>query len=260
MAGNKKDLAIRHIADLIMSSKRITAFTGVGISTESGIPDFRSPGGIWSKANPDEFTIERFMGSSETRKKHWELLTQTGLVLNAEPNPAHYSLAELEQMGKLQCIITQNVDNLHQQAGSSPDRVLELHGNMERVVCMNCRKFKPMGEILERLQYERDPVCGECGGILKPDAVFFGEALPQQVLADAAEYARNSDLFIVIGSTLIVYPAGYMPLYALEAGARLVIVNTSGTPLDEYAEIRIEGRAGQYLPQIVAAVKDKLVL
>ncbi len=252
--------AIEQAAELILRSGCVTAFTGAGMSTESGIPDFRSPGGIWSKANPDEFTIQSFMADSENRKRHWSLFSESGLTLDMEPNPGHYALAELERLGKLRCIITQNVDNLHQKAGSSPENVLELHGNMQRVVCMSCREVTPMREVLKRLAMDSAPQCLLCGGILKPDAVFFGEMLPQQILADSAEISRQSDLFIVIGSTLVVYPAAYMPVYALEAGAKLIIINLSETPLDQYADVRITGKAGEFMPRIVDTVKAGMAL
>ena len=255
-----REILIERAADLILKSGRITVFTGAGMSTESGIPDFRSPGGIWSKADPDEFTIQRFMSSKESREKHWKLFSDTGLTLDMEPHPGHCAIAEMEKLGKLQCVITQNVDNLHQKAGCSPERVFELHGNMQRVICMNCKQMTPMTDIIRRLENESDPECKLCGGILKPDAVFFGESLPQQVLIEAAEYARSSDLFIVVGSTLVVYPAAYMPVYALEAGAELIIVNLSSTPLDEYADVRIKGKAGEYMPEIVNRVRAGLAL
>ncbi len=241
---------IKRAADLIMNARRITVFTGAGMSTESGIPDFRSPGGIWSKADPQDFTIQRFMSSSESRRKHWKLFSDYGLMRDIKPNPGHYALAELEKLGKLQCVITQNIDNLHQKAGCSEDRVLELHGSMQRVICTKCKTTRPIEE----------PVCQSCGGILKPDAVLFGEMLPQQVLTSASEYARASDLFIVVGSTLVVYPAAFMPVYALEAGAKLIIINLSPTPLDEYADVRISGKAGVYLPVIAAQVKEGMKL
>ncbi len=247
------------VADLIIEARRSVVFTGAGVSTESGIPDFRSPGGIWSKCNPDEFTYQKFVSDSEARKKHWQMLTSGGLTKEAEPNAAHYAIAELEELGKLDCVITQNVDNLHQKAGNSGNKVLELHGNMRRVVCLKCHRQFAVGEILYRLkQGEEAPNCPDCHGILKPDAVLFGEALPQETLREAVHHARNCDLFIVIGSTLVIYPAAYMPIYAKEAGAKLVIINLSSTPLDQQATVLIREKAGEVMGRVMEKVRDKL--
>lgn len=249
---------IERAAALICEATRVVVFTGAGISTESGIPDFRSPGGIWSRFNPDDFTIQKFLSSRETREMQWRLLAEGGLLKDAEPNPAHYAVAELERLGKLACVITQNVDNLHQKAGNSPEKVFELHGNMRWVRCLGCNVRLPIEEVLKRVGEESVPDCTLCGGILKPDAVFFGEALPQAVLQAAISQSRKCDLFIVIGSTLVVYPAAYMPMYAVEAGARLMIVNLSSTPMDSYATVLIRGKAGEVMPRVIEKVKQKL--
>src|SRR4030043_145669 len=149
--------AIEQVAELIIQSNRIVVFTGAGIRTESGIPDFRGPDGLWTKLDPDEFTIQRFLSNTESRKKHWRMFAEGGLVRNAEPNTAHYAVAELEKLGKLDCVITQNVDNLHQRAGNCPEKVFELHGNMQRVRCMSCGKLLPMEDVLKRLKSEEIP-------------------------------------------------------------------------------------------------------
>ena len=243
------------IADLILQSNRVVVFTGAGISTESGIPDFRSPGGIWSRYDPEDFTIQKFLSNPESRRKQWQMFTEGGLLANAEPNLAHNAIAELEKLGKLSCVITQNVDNLHQVAGNSPERVLELHGNMKRVRCMSCGRHFPVEEILQRLEKEAIPDCQFCHGILKPDAVFFGEALPQQTLNDAIYYSRNCDLFIVIGSTLVVYPAAYMPIYAVQGGAKLVIINLTPTPMDSQAIVLIASKAGETMSKVVEKLR-----
>ncbi len=253
---------IEHLIDraaaLISESARVVVFTGAGVSTESGIPDFRSPGGIWSKLDPDSFTIQKFLQSRQIREMQWRLLAEGGLLKEAEPNPAHYAIAELEKIGKLSCVITQNVDNLHQRAGNSPQKVFELHGNMRWVRCLGCNVRFPMEEVLKRVSMEGVPDCTLCQGILKPDAVFFGEALPRAVLTAAASYSRNCDLFVVIGSTLVVYPAAYMPMYAIEAGAKLVIVNLTPTPMDTYASVVIRAKAGEVMPRVVEVVKKNL--
>jgi NAD-dependent deacetylase len=252
------DYLVDKVAALIHEARRVVVFTGAGISTESGIPDFRSPGGIWSRFDPDDFTIQKFLHSREVREMQWKLLAEGGLLKDVQPNPAHYAIAELEKAGKLTCVITQNVDNLHQKAGNSPEKVFELHGNMRWVRCLSCKVRFPVEEVLQRVKYEPAPDCILCHGILKPDAVFFGEALPQAVLQAAISHARNCDLFIVIGSTLVVYPAAYMPMYAVEAGARLVIVNLTSTPMDSYATVLIRGKAGEVMPRVIERVKQKL--
>ncbi|MCX6002394.1 MAG: NAD-dependent deacylase [Chloroflexi bacterium] len=246
------------VAELILESKRIVVFTGAGISTESGIPDFRGKDGIWTKMDPEDFTIQRFIARPEVRKMQWKMLAEGGLVKDVKPNAAHYAIAELEKLGRLDCIVTQNIDNLHQLAGNSPGIVFELHGNMQFVRCLGCHRRWPMAEILARLAVEELPVCEHCRGILKPDAVFFGESLPQAVLSEAARRAAQSDLCIVIGSTLVVYPAAQIPVYACDAGAKLVIINIGATPMDSKAAVRIEGKAGETMTAVINYVKKKM--
>ena len=247
---------IERLAQLIVEAKKIVVFTGAGISTESGIPDFRGPDGIWSKYDPEDFTIQKFLSSPAARKTHWKMLTESGLIAEADPNAAHYATAELYQLGKLDCVITQNVDNLHQKAGIPKDRVFELHGNMKRVICLNCHKRFPWAKIIQRVEEGIEvPDCPDCHGILKPDAVFFGEALPQETLMEATRRSQSCDLFIVIGSTLIIYPAAYMPTYAKQAGSKLAIVNLTSTPLDHHATVVIHGKAGETMSQVMNRVK-----
>jgi NAD-dependent deacetylase len=246
------------VASLIIGAKKIVVFTGAGISTESGIPDFRSPGGIWSRFDPDDFTYQKFVADPEARRKQWQMLGEGHLTTGAEPNLAHYAIAELHQLGRLDCVITQNVDNLHQKAGVPAEMVFELHGNMQQAVCLSCGRQYPFEQIKVRLDRgEEIPDCEDCHGLLKPNAVFFGEALPQDVLEEASRRSLNSDLFIVIGSTLIVYPAAYMPVYAHQAGAKLVIINLSSTPMDGEASVLIRARAGEAMSKIVDKVKEK---
>ena len=252
------DYLVDKVAALILESSRVVVFTGAGISTESGIPDFRSPDGIWTKFDPDDFTIQKFMNSEKTRRMQWQMMSEGGLLKDAAPNKAHLAVAELEKLGKLSCVITQNIDNLHQKAGNSPEKVFELHGNIKFVRCMSCSGRFPVEEILVRLDKEEIPDCQFCQGILKPDAVFFGESLPQKALNDAIKHSRNCDLFIVIGSTLVVYPAAYMPMYAVESGAKLVIINLSSTPIDAKATAVITARAGETMESIVGKVKSLL--
>ncbi len=259
MAEAEMDVLTERVADLLLAAGRVVVFTGAGISTESGIPDFRSPGGIWSRFDPDDFTIQRFVSSPEARKKHWQMLREGLLTFWAEPNPAHHAIAELDRRGKLDCVITQNVDCLHQKAGVADEKVFELHGNMQRAVCLSCGRRYPFARVKARLDGgEEVPDCEACHGLLKPDAVLFGEALPQDVLQEATSRACACDLFIVIGSTLVVYPAAYMPAYATRAGAKLVIINLGATPMDEEAVVVIRAKAGEAMSRIVERLKEKM--
>jgi NAD-dependent deacetylase len=247
---------IEKVGALISGSNHIVVFTGAGISTESGIPDFRSPGGIWSRFDPEEFTIDRFLSSPETRLKQWRLLIESGLIVNAQPNRAHRAVAELEKLKKLNCVITQNIDNLHQKAGNSPEKVIELHGTMNFAQCLGCFQRYSMQDLLARLKPDdKAPLCPACFGILKPDVIFFGESLPSEALRIAVDQSRQCDLLIVIGSSLVVYPAAYMPVYAKEAGAAVVIVNLTVTDFDHQADVVIHGNAGEIMPFILQAVR-----
>ncbi len=253
-------MEIELLADLIVESKKIVVFTGAGVSTESGIPDFRSPGGIWSKYDPEDFTIQKFLSSPEARRMHWKMFTESGLIVEAEPNPAHYAIAELHQLGKLDCVITQNVDNLHQKAGVPEDKVFELHGNIRWVLCLSCHKRFSLSEVLQRIEEGIEaPDCPDCHGILKPDAVMFGEALPQETLMESIRRSQNCDLLIIMGSTLVVYPAASVPMYAKEAGAKLAIVNLTPTPLDHYAAVVINAKAGETMSKVMEKVRDKIL-
>jgi len=248
------------IARLIVQSQRIVVFTGAGISTESGIPDFRGPDGLWTKVDPSDFTYQKFVGDREVRKRIWQLNTTTGFAFgDVEPNAAHRAIAELEKLGKLDCVITQNVDGLHQKAGNSEDKVLQLHGNMQWVKCIGCGVRHRFEEVRQWIEGGVEvPECLQCGGILKPDAVFFGEAMPVRETAEAERCSSSCDLCIVIGSTLVVYPAGLMPQYAVDAGAKLVIINDGETALDHLADVRIAARAGEVMSLTMEKLKEKL--
>ena len=246
-------------ADLIVHAGNVVVFTGAGISTESGIPDFRSPGGIWTRFDPEDFTIQKFLSSPETRKKQWQILLEGGLFVDAKPNRAHLAVAELEEIGKLDCIITQNVDNLHQKAGNSPEKIYELHGNMRWLKCMSCDERYPVGDVIKKFRAtEEVPGCERCQGILKPDVVFFGELLPEWTLKNATAHASRCDLMIVIGSSLVVYPAAYMPEYAKEGGAKLAIINNTPTSFDDVADVVIRQSAGVAMERIMEKVKTRL--
>jgi NAD-dependent deacetylase len=247
---------INKIAEMIAASKRIVVFTGAGISTESGIPDFRGPQGLWTKVDPNDYTIDKFLGSEETRRRMWQNLRDGGLMADVKPNRAHYAVAALEKLGKLSSVITQNVDNLHQKAGNSPHLVYELHGNLQRIVCMQCHKRYPIDIVKEHaLSSDCTLNCASCHGLLKPDVVLFGEMLPQDVLARATQEANNCDFLMVIGSSLFVYPAAYLPLYAKRAGAKIAIINLGETQQDNIADVRIDAPAGEVMSKILERLK-----
>ncbi len=248
---------VQKVVELIRQSKKVIVFTGAGVSTESGIPDFRSPGGVWQKYNPEDFYYQKFISSEESREKYWQMSREFYDPLkNAQPNAAHKAVVELEKMGKLDCVITQNIDNLHQRAGNSPEKVIELHGTAISVSCLACRKKYPREEIQSWLfRGVRVPQCDACGGILKPDTVSFGQSMPPRETEESFHRARNCDLFIVIGSSLVVQPAASIPLEAKNSGAKLVIINRDPTYHDAYADVVIHGSAGEVMSKILECLK-----
>jgi len=257
MAENQNKYDVHRLTELVLAHRHIVFFTGAGASTESGIPDFRSPGGIWSHFDPEDFTLNRFLNSHASRKKQWEFLLGTKEFRFAKPNHTHLAIAELEKGGWVCSIITQNIDGLHQKAGSDPRYVFELHGNMDYVTCIKCRNRYPTGWVIERNSGLRDvPDCDYCGGILKPDVIFFGENLPQETLNAAIYYAQHCDLFIVLGSSLVVYPAANMPMYAKESGAKLVIINGEETAYDGFADLVIHGKTGVIMKDILDEIRS----
>ena len=244
---------IERAAALIAGSEYAVALTGAGISTPSGIPDFRSPGsGLWEKANP--MLVASFLAFRLRPHAFYEWARPLAeQLLKAEPNPAHRALAELEEMGLLKAIITQNIDGLHQRAGSG--RVLELHGHMREATCLKCHKVVPTQGMIEKfLETGEIPRC-QCGGVLKPNVVLFGERLPRRALLEAWGEAERCDLMLVAGSSLEVAPASEIPLVALRYGARLIIVNYQTTHLDHLADVVIHQDVAQVLPQIAAACR-----
>lgn len=244
---------------MVAASKKLVVFTGAGISTESGIPDFRGPDGLWTKVDPEDFTIDRFLRSGETRKKVWYYLVEGGLMTNAQPNRAHLAIAELEKMNKLSSVITQNIDNLHQRAGNNPEKVHELHGNMQWLVCLDCgERYDLEGMRQKHPSPEHFPSCEKCRGLLKPGVVFFGEMLPQDTLRMAEQESEHSDLFMVIGSSLVVYPAAYMPVYAKQSGAKIVIINMGQTGQDDIADVFINAPAGDIMTRLMTRLKEIL--
>jgi NAD-dependent protein deacetylase/lipoamidase len=234
---------------LLAGAQRAVAFTGAGVSTASGIPDFRSPGGVWSRYRP--VPIQEFLASEEARRRYWRYKQESYAALaGARPNAAHAALARLEAEGRLRGVITQNVDGLHQAAGSR--RVIELHGTNRRVECLECHVSFPADEIQARLEAGcRVPLCDACGGLLKPATVSFGQALRDDVLKDALTLARAADVLLVLGSSLQVYPAAGIPEAAAEEGADLLVVNRDPTPLDARAAVVLHGEVEDLLPSLV---------
>jgi NAD-dependent deacetylase len=249
------DETIHTVRRWIEEAECIAVLTGAGISTDSGIPDFRGPQGVWTK-NPGAekmATLQHYMADPEIRKLAW----QTKLAASeaaSQPNAGHRSLVELEKRGKLHTLITQNVDGLHQDAGTSPEIVVEIHGTLREVVCMSCADRGPMEGVLERVRAgEEDPSCRRCGGILKSATISFGQGLVARDLERAEHAASSCDLMIAIGSTLSVYPiAGVVPV-AKRSGARVVILNAEPTEMDGMADAVLHGGISEILPRMVAA-------
>lgn len=236
---------------MIDEAERIVAFTGAGISTESGIPDFRSPGGLWTKYRPIDF--RDFIASEEMRIESWRRKFATDAVMRAaQPNLGHRALAELARRGKLSCVITQNVDGLHQASGLEPGRVVELHGNATYAKCLECGKRHELEPI--RIHFEatgRPPACEACGGILKTATISFGQAMPEEEMRRAQVETLACDLFLAIGSSLVVYPAAGFPVLAKRNGARLVILNRDPTDQDEEADLVLHREIGPTLGAVV---------
>lgn len=251
---------IKQVAQWIISSKKLVIFGGAGLSTESGIPDFRSPGGVWDKYNPEDFYYQNFIASEASREKYWQMATEMYEPMKkAQPNPAHLAIAELERIGKLDCVITQNIDGLHQKAGNSEEKIIELHGTAMHVTCLHCKKRYDRDAIQERIRRgTKVPYCDDCGGPLKPATISFGQAMPERETEEAYQRSSACDLFIVIGSSLVVQPAASMPLIAKRNGAKLVIINRDPTPYDHLADILIHGQAGPIMAEILNAVKKEL--
>jgi NAD-dependent deacetylase len=234
-------------------AKRIVVLTGAGISTDSGIPDFRGPQGVWTKNPMAEklSNIHYYMADPEVRKASWKA-RMDHTAWNAKPNPGHLALAALEKRGKLRALITQNIDELHQRAGNSPGKVIEVHGTMRKVVCMSCGMTAPMQKALDRVRAgEDDPPCRDCGGILKSATVSFGQALVPEVIEGAMRASEEADLFFAIGSSLQVYPIAGAVDVARAAGAKIVILNAEPTPFDEIADAVFRDSISTVLPGLL---------
>lgn len=246
---------IQQVADWIAECgpNSITALVGAGVSTDSGIPDFRGPQGVWTKdpAAQRLFTLDAYVADPELRRRAWRNRREHA-AWTAQPNAAHYALVELERHGSLRTLVTQNIDGLHQRAGSDPSRVVELHGTLFRAECLSCGRQSPMTEALQRVDAgEDDPPCLVCGGIQKSATISFGQPLKPEVLAAAVTAARECDLFLAIGTSLQVQPAAALVELAHRAGARVVIVNQEPTPYDPLADALLRDPIGEVLPRLV---------
>lgn len=242
---------VEQLREMIGSAKRIVAFTGAGISTESGIPDFRSPGGIWTRYKPIYF--DDFMASDEMRRESWRRKFATDeTMLKAEPNAGHRALARLVEQGRMSAIITQNVDGLHQRSGVPDSKVIELHGNSTYASCLDCghrHELEPIRK--DFLGSGKLPICIKCEGIVKTATISFGQAMPEIQMARAQDETMACDLFIVLGSSLVVYPAAGFPRIAKRRGARLVIVNREATDQDDAADMVIHAEIGPTMSRAI---------
>src|SRR3954447_1021921 len=243
---------IQRVQHWVDSARQIVVLTGAGISTESGIPDFRGPQGVWTK-NPQAeklSNIHYYLSDAEVRKESWKARLAHP-AWTAQPNNGHIALATLERRGKLHALITQNIDELHQMAGNAPEKIIEVHGTVRKVVCMSCAMTAPMQEALDRVRAgEPDPSCRDCGGILKSATISFGQALVPEVIARAMHAAAEADLFLSVGTSLQVYPIAGAVEVAQAAGGRIVIINAESTPFDELADAVFREPIGTVLPQL----------
>jgi NAD-dependent deacetylase len=241
------------LADMIAAARRIVVFTGAGISTESGIPDFRSPGGVWSQMKPIYF--QDFVAKEDMRREAWRRVFAGTAGWNGRaPNAGHFAVARLVAQGKASAVITQNVDNLHQDSGVPADRVIELHGNASYAACLDCGLRHEFSEFREGfLERGEMPSCRDCGSIVKSATISFGQSMPEEPMRRAEAETLVCDLFLVLGSSLVVYPAAGFPLMAKQAGARLVIVNREPTEQDGIADLVLHDEIGPVMAAVVPA-------
>ena len=236
---------------LVAGASRIVGFTGAGISTESGVPDFRSPGGVWSENRIVDF--DEFVSSEAGRVEYWRQKALSWPAMrDAQPNAGHFAFVELHRQGRLDALVTQNIERLHQRSGLPGQKVLELHGTTTEAACLDCAGRISSDEACRRIEAgERAPRCRECGGFLKPATISFGQAMPHDVVTAAVVAAEACDLLLAVGSSLVVEPAASIPRVARQAGARLIIVNRDPTPLDGIADAVVRGEIGAVLPELV---------
>jgi NAD-dependent deacetylase len=243
---------VNDAVELLAKAHRGLALTGAGVSAESGIPTFRGEGGLWTKYDPVKVASLAFFMADPTA--YWKVSKDRGRVaLAARPNAGHHALAALEAGGHLVAVATQNTDGLHQDSGSR--RVIELHGSGRTVQCLDCGNREPRSDVQARLEMEMPPRCGVCGGtFLKPTVVLFGEPMPQAAVQEAFALARDADVMLVVGSSLVVYPAADIPVAAVRSGAALIVINAEPTPLDELATVVVRGKSGEVLPEILRLI------
>lgn len=247
------DDELARAVEVMAAAERVTVLTGAGVSTDSGIPDYRGPDGLWTKNPKAELlsTIGAYLGDPEVRRMAWEMRKVTA-PWTREPNPAHLALVDLERQGRLRLLVTQNVDSLHAKAGTSLEKLVEIHGSVRTTTCVGCGERRPIQEAIARLDAgEDDPSCRSCGGILKTSVVYFGEGLDHLDVAKAVEAAKDCDVFLAAGTSLQVHPAAGLPEVAVQHGARLVIANAERTPLDSMATAVVRGRLAEVLPAMV---------
>lgn len=249
---------LQYARQWIAEARRVAGFTGAGISTESGIPDFRSPGGVWARNRTVYF--DEFVSNLADRVEYWRQKVEMWPEMRkAEPNAGHYAFVELERQGKLVAMITQNIDGLHRRAGQSPELMIELHGTTLEAACLSCGARSPMDECVERVQAgDLAPECRACGGYLKPATVSFGQVLPEEAIRRATQASANCDVFLAVGSSLVVYPAAGFPQLARQRGAKLIIINRTPTPLDSTADLVVNEEIGKVLPELVQSPKFKV--
>jgi NAD-dependent deacetylase len=240
---------IKALASDIQKAQNIVAFTGAGISSESGIPTYRGEGGLWTKYDPSKYASIGYFRQNPSY--YWNFFKEVRypILKKVKPNNAHLALSDMENDGNLKTVITQNIDGLHQEAGSS--FVIELHGTTRTIICMDCGKKYTLGEAFAKLKEQIPPLCSKCEGVLRPDVVFFGEMLDPQILQEANRAAESCDFLLVVGSSLVVYPAADIPLRAKQTGAKLAIINKDSTPMDSLADHVINDAAGKVLPQVI---------
>lgn len=245
------DRDIESLRELLETSRRAVVFTGAGISTESGIPDFRSPGGIWSRTTPIYF--QEFVASEEARREAWRRKVSSDQdVRKAKPNRGHRAVASLVERGTVRAVITQNIDGMHQKSGVPEERIIELHGNGTYARCLACGKRHELAPIVEAFRRDETlPVCSACGGLVKAATISFGQAMPERAMQRAEAETRACDLFLAVGSSLVVYPAAGFPAVAKDAGARLVILNREPTDLDDLADLVLHREIGPTLGKAV---------
>ncbi len=243
------------LSKFIAESERIVVFIGAGVSLESGI-DLRA---MWSEEDLYDFNDKNFLNNPESREKQWKLLSENEQIIEGTPNQTHYAISEMDKLGKLDCVITENIDNLLRRAGVSESKIIELYGNLSRAKCLNCGKKASIKEILQKVKKRIDvPDCPDCSGLLKPDAIFFPDELPEEVLKTAIDRSRNCDLFISLGSSLAAYPSVYLIEYAKTGGAKLAIVGVIPTLFNGDAVVVIQKNAGETMAGLIEKLKEKI--